>query len=92
MDFETKRQEIEGKLQRELGGKYQKIQVCDYFDNEEVDTDRSFVEVVINIFDDWDNREVGLISFSSGMLTEVIGQINGSTIRTLQKIIQTVED
>jgi uncharacterized protein YjhX (UPF0386 family) len=35
-DFEAKRQEIEGKLQRELGEGYKKIQVCDYFDNDGV--------------------------------------------------------
>ena len=87
MDFETKRQEIEGKLQKELGEGYKKIQVCDYFDNGGVNEKYFFCEICVNIVDNWDYREIGLISFSSGTLMEVIGTINGRTIRTLQKII-----
>jgi hypothetical protein len=89
-DFETKRQEIEGKLQKELGGEYKKIQVCDYFDNDGVEK-YFFCEICINIVDNWDYREIGLISFLNGILTEVIGQINDRTIRILQKIIKKEE-
>ena len=98
--FETKRQEIEVKLQQALCGGvfsadnetavdgYSKIQVFDYFDNSDTTAIFSFCEICVNIVDDWDNREIGLVSFSDGEITEVIGQINGSTIRALQKIIK----
>lgn len=87
MDFETKRQEIEGKLQKELGEGYKKIQVCDYFDNDGITENHFFCEVCVNIINDWDEREIGMISFTNREIDEVIGQVNGYTIRTLQKII-----
>ena len=92
MNFETKRQEIEVKLQKELGKGYKKIQVCDYFDNDGVNEEHFFCEICVNIINDWDEMEIGMISFTNGELTEAIGQINGSTIRILQKIIQTEEN
>lgn len=92
MNFETVRKEIKVKLQKELGKGYKKIQVCDYFDNEGITENHFFCEICVNIINDWDEREIGMISFTNGELTEAIGQINGSTIRILQKIIQTEEN
>ena len=87
MDFETKRQEIEGKLQKELGEGYKKIQVCDYFDNEEFTKNHFFCEICVNIINNWDEREIGMISFIDGDLLKVEGTICGDTIKALQKII-----
>lgn len=92
MNFETVRKEIEVKLQKELSGEYKKIQVCDYFDNEGITENHFFCEICVNIINDWDEREIGMISFTNGEITEVIGQVNGYTIRALQKIIQTEEN
>ena len=86
MDFETKRQEIEGKLQRELDGvyEYQKIQVVDYG---EVRYSFKRIDISVNIVDlDYD-REIGLLSFIDGDLLKVEGTICGDTIKALQKII-----
>jgi hypothetical protein len=91
----TKRKEVETKLKAELKGicKYKKVQVVEYQDNTDYERENETIvkhaigEIVINIVDDWDYRELAIIRFLDGKLSYVEGQVDGDTLRALEKII-----
>ena len=89
-DFEEKRKKVEVEFQIKLCDldTFNKMQIVDYFDNEKLNTGTKFIEICVNIVDNWDDRQIGSVSFRDGELLEVIGKVEGYTIKILQKIVK----